>query len=233
MTDESRARHRADRRPIEPFDDAMHVAGHWAGFFFDTLRAMIAALFVQKHGIYYDLADVDPWDESRNAMNYQGPHPVVAHPPCTRWCQLAGLVQARYPHYKKGEDGGMFEFALRTVRPAYGLAPPSYEGWQQTLCGGWVAHVEQGRHGHRARKATWLYAYGVRARDLPTLDWGRETATATALVSWCDEYASINHGESRPGRKPIRQRISKKAASATPLEFRDLLLGIARAASLS
>ena len=42
---------------------------------------MIAALFVIKNGCYYGLENVDPWDIDRDAMKYDGPHPVVAHPP--------------------------------------------------------------------------------------------------------------------------------------------------------
>lgn len=54
---------------------------------------MIAALFVQTNGAYFGLPDVDPWDEARDARKYSGPHPVVAHPPCSKrppalisWC---------------------------------------------------------------------------------------------------------------------------------------------------
>lgn len=46
---------------------------------------MIAALFVQRGGVYFGLPDVDPWDEQRDARLYAGPLPVVAHPPCQRW----------------------------------------------------------------------------------------------------------------------------------------------------
>jgi hypothetical protein len=66
-------------------------------------------------GVYFGLPDVDPWDEARDARLYAGPWPVVAHPPCSRWCQYAGLVQARYG-YRKGDDGGTFEAALGAVR---------------------------------------------------------------------------------------------------------------------
>ena len=45
---------------------------------------MIAALYVQRGGVYFDLAGVDPWDEQRDARRYAGPWPVVAHPPCAR-----------------------------------------------------------------------------------------------------------------------------------------------------
>ena len=76
---------------------------------------MVAALFVQTNGVYYGLPDVDPWDQRRDARLYDGPHPVVAHPPCSRWCRLAGLVEARWGH-KRGEDGGCFAAALAAVR---------------------------------------------------------------------------------------------------------------------
>ena len=46
---------------------------------------MIAALYVARAGTYFNLLDVDPWDEIRDARLYDGPHPVVAHPPCQRW----------------------------------------------------------------------------------------------------------------------------------------------------
>ena len=54
----------------------------------------VAALYVAKGGCYYGLPDVDPWDAERDARLYAGPHPVVAHPPCSRWCRLAGLVMS-------------------------------------------------------------------------------------------------------------------------------------------
>lgn len=100
---------------------------------------MIAALYVEKDGAYYGIPDVDPWDEERDARLYAGPWPVVAHPPCERWCQIASLVEAKLGHkdekYKIGNDGGTFEAALRAVReyggvlehPAYSLAWYKYE----------------------------------------------------------------------------------------------------------
>lgn len=76
---------------------------------------MIAALFVATGGCYFGLPDVDPWDAKRDARLYAGPWPVVAHPPCARWCRLAGLVEARWG-YKRGDDGGCFASALASVR---------------------------------------------------------------------------------------------------------------------
>lgn len=64
---------------------------------------MIAALFVDARGCYADLDGVDPWPVERDARKYPGPYPVVAHPPCSRWCRLAGLVEARWGH-KRGDS---------------------------------------------------------------------------------------------------------------------------------
>lgn len=190
---------------------------------------VVAALFVETNGHYFGLPDVDPWDVNRDARGYAGPHPVVAHPPCSRWCRLAGLVEARWGH-KKGEDGGCFAAALDAVRrfggvlehPAYSDAWKAFDlprpkhtgGWVQGECGGWSCHVEQGHYGHLARKATWLYAHSV---ELPQLIWG--AAAAAALISWCGNH--VKSGETRP-------RIGKAAAARTPPAFRDLLLAMAR-----
>jgi hypothetical protein len=192
---------------------------------------VIAALFVEKDGAYANLEGVDIWDEARDARKYPGSAPVVAHPPCARWCQLAGLVEARWGH-KRGEDGGCFASALESVRrwggvlehpaytdawAAYGLPDPGPEGWYRTMCGGWVCQVYQRQYGHRARKATWLYYVG--SGDPPSLRWGRGDPPE-AWVSYADA-----------DRYPDAERLSPKDRSATPEEFRDFLLDLARGAA--
>lgn len=194
----------------------------------------IAALFVQTNGVYFGLEGVDPWDEARDARKYAGPHPVVAHPPCARWSKLAGLVQHRWGH-RKGDDGGCFASALRSVRAfggvlehpahskawfAFGLPwPPADGGWQVDVFGGASCHVEQRWYGHRARKATWLYAVWA---ELPVLRWG----PGPAPEAWASETLGRRGDGSavaRPG-----ERMGKRERSSTPLPFRDLLLSIAR-----
>ena len=192
----------------------------------------IAALYVQKRGSYAGLEGVDPWTEERDARLYAGPLPVVAHPPCSRWCALAGLVQARYGH-RKGDDGGCFAAALASVRrwggvlehPAHSLAWPAFDlprpsvagGWQRGMCGGWSCHVEQARYGHRARKATWLYVFGTDTP--PALLWGRTT----------DPLAWVGYGENRSTKQV--ERLTKREASKTPPAFRDMLIELARSCS--
>lgn len=194
---------------------------------------MIAALYVQTGGAYFGLPGVDPWDEIRDARGYEGPHPVVAHPPCSRWCQLAYVNQKRYGH-RVGDDGGCFEAALFSVRrwggvlehPAYSHAwkafdltrPPKEGGWVRckSYPGAWVCQVSQRVYGHRARKRTWLYWVGPDyATRPPELIWG-DGEDPEAQVSFCK-----NHGNS-----PL-PRLSKKEAKATPPAFRELLLDLA------
>lgn len=190
---------------------------------------MIAALYVQKGGAYNGPPDVDPWDEERDARKYPGPHPVVAHPPCARWCRLAGLVEARYgSRFRRGQDDGCFEAALLAVRtwggvlehpaqsaawPAFDLPRPVRGAWVRGLCGGWATEVAQSAYGHRARKLTWLYYFG--AAPPPRLDW--RLVPHTARLSYLQ-----NRGRNRV------EFMHKRERSATPLPFRDLLLDIAR-----
>jgi hypothetical protein len=151
---------------------------------------MVAALFVLPDGPYASMPDVDLWPESRDARLYDGPHPVVAHPPCERWGRYwFGGPSARVRR-KMGDDGGCFTSALASVRrwggvlehpeashawDAHGLAsPPRWGGWIADLWGGWTCCVEQGHYGHPARKATWLYYVG--REPPPDLVWGRSAA---------------------------------------------------------
>lgn len=188
----------------------------------------IAALFVQTGGAYFGLPNVDPWDEPRDARKYDGPFPVVAHPPCSRWCKpLAKVNQTRYGH-KIGDDGGCFARALLCVlafggvleHPAnsyawdkYKLIKPKRGYWLSEGQGlYWVTEVSQSAYGHPARKNTWLL-YGGRTRP-PALDWS--DPKGTHLTSWLQRTSRI------------APRLSKKEAIKTPPVFRDMLLLLAR-----
>lgn len=168
----------------------------------------VAALYVDRNGLYPSRV-LDWFDDRRDARSYQAELPVVAHPPCQRWCRLAGLVEARWGH-KRGEDGGLFEHALSAVRrvggvlehpaysdawAAYGLPrPPTGEGWVPgTLRCEWTCYVEQWRYGHRAKKATWLYYRGFRKPF--DLKWG----------VLCDQdFPSSSSWTGGPGNAPWR-----------------------------
>lgn len=200
--------------------------------------AVIAALFVETDGCYFGLPDVDPWDIARDARLYDGPWPVVAHPPCQRWGRF-WHGSTRKPHqYKLGDDGGCFAAALSAVRtwggvlehPAdshawkhFGLNRPKRgAGWQDAGDGGYTCYVEQGHYGHMSRKPTWLYVYKHRR---PELDWrmGEQRLHPIALERYGYEKARrIGITAMVGGKHKTRIR------NATPLPFRDVLLAIAR-----
>lgn len=203
---------------------------------------MIAALYVEADGAYFGLEGVDPWDEARDAREYTGPWPVVAHPPCQRW----GKLWAGQPlHIKrtgirkiKGDDGGCFAAALRSVRTYGGILehpwgshawahfglniPPRSGGWiAADFGGGWTCCVEQGRYGHYARKPTLLYAVGT---DIPELDWGvGEPRLDPAVIERMGLKRAKRLGEvgARGGGQNSTPRIH------TPEPFRNLLISIA------
>lgn len=81
---------------------------------------MIAALYVETGGSYFGLPCIDPWDEARDARQYAGPWPVIAHPPCQRWGKFwAGApwkIASKGVRHEVGDDGGCFAAAINAVR---------------------------------------------------------------------------------------------------------------------
>ena len=229
----------------------------------------IAALYVVTGGVYFGLPGVDPWDKERDARVYPGPHPVVAHPPCERWGRYWHGGPSARVRMRRGDDGGCFAAALASVRRwggvlehpetssawrTHGLMPPPRSGgWVNAdFCGGWTCCVEQGHYGHRARKATWLYACRVR---LPSLTWGPSAKVARLDEGFhsAEERRLFRHPQ--PGITPAQrsarrewresraaqtgkewcclERLSRLERLSTPIPFRDLLLDIARSVHAS
>jgi len=181
----------------------------------------VAALYVETGGVYYGLDDVDPWDEARDARLYAGPWPVVAHPPCTRWSKM-GTCRGYYD----GQDDGCFESAITAARRfggvlehpehslawrTFGLAMPASNGWTRSMLDdAWTCKVDQRNYGLPFRKPTWLYYVG---NDPP------------ALVHHRGPVGAIN---SRGNVSTANNHHSER--SRTPIEFRDVLLAMARSA---
>ena len=196
----------------------------------------VAALYVERDGVYWNLPGVDPWDEKRDARLYEGPYPVVAHPPCPKWSPLAYINRQRIPGYEIGDDGGCFRHALWAVEeyggvlehPANTLAwrhfrllKPERGFWKPDGDEAWVTEVDQGRYGHRARKRTWLYV--VSDTEPPPLDW--EVAESNVIVSGFTHQPKGQHVACE------HRRVRPAEASRTPVAFRDVLLDIARNAA--
>src|SRR6187402_2194998 len=186
-----------------------------------------AALFVDPRGPYPELIGAEScWDKARDARTYDGSAPVVAHPPCNLWTNLAFVNFARYggEHNRPANDNGCFATAVAIVRAnggvlehpafshafkAHGLPRPSGVGWQ----GGpreWVCEVWQSAYGHRATKRTWLFYCGGR----PPLEARWERKRGTHQCGWFI---------ATPGRRPT---LAKRAASATPPEFAAYLVAL-------
>lgn len=199
----------------------------------------IAALFVETSGAYYGLPGVDPWDEERDARLYDGPYPVVAHPPCQRWGRF-WHGSTRKPHqYKLGDDGGCFAAALESVHnfggviehPAdshawkhFGLPIPKRgEGWTPPdFWSGRSCYVEQGHYGHFSRKATWLYAVLI---EYPELIWQRGTQR---LPQWMIDRYGYEKARRIGVVGMVGGKNKTRIRNATPPPFRNLLIDMAR-----
>lgn len=188
----------------------------------------VAALYIDPRGPYPKMEGVDCWDEQRDARNYDGPHPVVAHPPCKRWINLAALNFKRWggEHNRPGNDGGCFAAALAAVRrhggvlehPAesrawteFDLLKPPERGWGHCGSREWVCEVWQSAYGHKARKRTWLFYVGNPPADG---DWSRNPGTHQC--GWFDR---------------VKPTLGKREASETPPAFAEWLVSLARSAT--
>ena len=192
---------------------------------------MIAALFVETNGCYFGLPNVDPWDIRRDARLYDGPHPVVAHPPCERWGRFSEghmTIKGKVT----GDDGGCFAAALASLRRwggvlehpahskawgAFGIPKPPQSGWLRIGFSEWTCEVEQGHYGHAARKKTWLLYVGPKP---PDLIWGPSEQRLPAK-----RLAERGYESAR--RCGAVANMSSRQRQRTPPQFRDLLLSLA------
>ncbi len=206
---------------------------------------MIAALYVETGGSYFGIDGIDPWDENRDARKYNGPYPVVAHPPCQRWGKMwmgsPSYVAKTGQRKIKGDDGGCFKAALASARKWGGVIehphgshawahfglnkPPRKGGWVNAdEYGGMTCCVEQGRYGHWMRKPTLLLAYKT---ITPELDWG---VSKPNYPQWAIDRYGIERVK-RMGEIAFKGGgVDNKHRIGTPVEFRDLLIAIVRTA---
>lgn len=131
----------------------------------------VAVLYCDKRGPYPTMPDVDAWDESRDARNYDNFFPVVAHPPCGPWGRLQHLC--RHP-----EQRALALHSLSVVRARGGVLehPAQSHLWREQALplpgappdawGGVTIEIAQCEYGHVARKRTWIYCVGIPAEAL-------------------------------------------------------------------
>jgi hypothetical protein len=185
----------------------------------------VAALFVRADSIYKTMPGVDAWDEARDARNWPGGVPVVAHPPCRAWASLRHCAKPRdgekdlahlaIRHVRQW--GGVLEHPqLSTLWKVAGLPEPGMRDEH----GGWTLIIDQHWWGHRARKRTRLYIVGCEPADIPPIPMRLGEATHTVGL-----WSGRDKARCRPS-------ISKREFEATPPELAEWLCEVARRSSV-
>lgn len=177
----------------------------------------VSALFVRKDSIYKRLG-IDCWDAERNAINWPGGNPIIAHPPCRAWGQLA--------HFAKPVEGEkeLAIWAIEQIRKWGGILehPRASKLWkdlnlptgrERDEYGGFSISVDQNWWGHKARKRTLLYICGCNPGDIP----------AHPLT-----FAPYTHVVSSTRDRYKLPEISKKEREATPIDFAKWLIEVAK-----
>ncbi len=184
----------------------------------------IAALYVDVLRGPYVALGCDAWGEERDATNYSGPYPVVAHPPCGPWGRLhhlcgpallaqKGLGPLAFQQVRRW--GGVLEHpAHSALWKAVGAPPP---GGPPDRYGGFTVAVEQWWWGHRAVKPTWIYIVGFTAQ-LPPIP----TPTTTRPPSGGRAARARD-----PKLRSMTERLSKTERHLTPPAFARWLIEIA------
>ena len=184
------------------------------------MRHDVSALYVDPRGPYPTLV-ADWWDAARDARLYDGPRPVVAHPPCGPWGHLKHLSTRDDPALatraveQVRRWGGVLEHPNKSrLFEACKLPPPGHlpDAW-----GGISIEVDQVCWGHVARKRTWLYLVGCRPLAIPP------PRKATHWVSG----GGTGRGKTPPGIKVCSAQQRRR----TPLAFAEWLLDVASQAA--
>lgn len=135
----------------------------------------VAVLFARRDSIYKTLPDCDVYDIDRDARNFAGWQPIVAHPPCRGWGRLRQFSHATLDEKRLGiwaVDqirlwGGVLEHPAESTLFAHCRMPKPGEFTDRF--GGYTVAIEQFHWGHRAEKATWLYIVGCHPSRLPVI----------------------------------------------------------------
>jgi hypothetical protein len=183
----------------------------------------VAVLFAREDSIYKTFPGVDVWDKARDARNWRGGAPVVAHPPCRAWGSLKGLAKP---------EPGEKDLALTAVRlvqqwggvlehpAASGLwaAAQLPEPGARDTCGGFTIEAPQWIFGHRAEKKTRFYVCGCEPAELPELP--EREGIVTHVVNASNGI--------RAGDQNYRKSVSHEEREATPPAAAAWLLEVAR-----
>lgn len=184
----------------------------------------VAVLFARADSYYKTLPQCDVYDMARDARTYDGPWPVVAHPPCRGWGQLKHMASPRPDERNLArlavalvrEFGGVLEHPAKS---SLWLAQQLPKPGKVDQFGGWTLPIIQFHWGHKAEKKTWLYIVGVDQRDIPDIP--IKLGEPTHVI------ASSTMRQKR-GHPSFRPEVTKAEREHTPPELCTWLVELAR-----
>lgn len=171
--------------------------------------------------VYKTLDNVDVWDKERDARNWLGGTPVVAHPPCGQWGRLRQFARVDLEEKSLAvlavlavrQNGGVLEHPKGSLLWKHcGLPLPG----ERDKFGGYTFPVLQQWWGHRAEKATWLYIVGVEPDSLPQVP--LVLGEATHVIQTRKTIHHLPH-------------VPKKERHRTPPTFASWLISVAERGS--
>lgn len=122
----------------------------------------VAILCADTISNYFKIPDLDIYTIERPAELFDGPGPVIAHPPCAQWSRMHAFA-----NFSK-DDLDTAAFCVDMVKEYGGLLEQpagsslfKYFGLKVTYS------VDQSWWGFPARKRTYLYSNGVRLEPMP------------------------------------------------------------------
>lgn len=178
----------------------------------------VAVLCVAKGSAYHGREGVDVFDRDRDAWNFDGSKPIVAHPPCRTWSPT-------YRHFAKPEPrerdlglqcvkwlidcGGVIEQPAKSLLfEAAGLPVPRLTAVRHDLKTDVISiEVWQKWWGFKTKKRTWLAIAGLTPGELPPIPF--------RLSSYADDSWHY-------------ERLSKRQRAETVEPFALWLLEVAR-----
>lgn len=129
----------------------------------------VSVLFTREQSVYDEMG-LDTWPKSRDAANWPGGNPIIAHPPCAQWSVLKAFAHRDLRQKAFGpwsvmlarQYGGVVEHPFRSALWKFMKLPGP--GLRDQF--GQTVVVDQYWFGHRAQKRTLLYVCGHDG-DLP------------------------------------------------------------------
>lgn len=182
---------------------------------------MVSVLFTRSDSVYNSLG-VDCWDIKRDARNWPGGNPIIAHPPCRAWGQLSHMASPR-----EGEKE-LAIWSIEQIRKHGGVLehPRASKLWKflklpqpgkKDEFGGFSLCINQSWFGHKAEKKTLLYIKGCQYSDLPPMPINFNAV----------EYTVSSKIKKKSGKR-IKKEITKKEREATPLLLAEWLIAVAK-----